>query len=125
MFSKKLVALGLAASVVMASFSASAGVIGETTLTGTNSESGKYNLGSGSHTLVAKASKGSGTASVKKVIAYFPDSTIASVSVSAAATNPSTASFTSNAYTDSGVGQSYYISWAGSSTSVATASITH
>lgn len=117
MFSKKIVALGLAASVVMASVSASAGTIGETSLTGTNAETGKYNIGDGDHVLVAKGTSGKGNASVKKVIKLFPDSTITDVSVSA--DNTASSSFTSVAKTDDGVGQSYYIKWAGNSSSAA------
>lgn len=123
MLKKKIIAFGFAASVVAASVSASAGTLGSTPLSGTNSDSSEVHLGSGDHTLKATGTRGSGEAFAKKVNKLFPDSTVAQVDV----TSPYSSSdgFTAVNSTN-GANQSYYVKWKGnSSTSSAQVEITH
>lgn len=122
MVKKKIIAFGLAASVVVASVSASAGTMASTTLSGTSARTGLVHLGSGDHTLKVQGTSGSGTATVKEVRKWFPDATMGSSTVVSPGSGQSTFTATS---TRGGSNQSYYVEWSGTKTSSATVEITH
>lgn len=122
---RKLSLLGLSGAVLLMSANAFAGTIGPVTLTGTNSDSVKANLGDGTHVLDVTGVKGSGDAYAKRVVALWPDETVANVSVSAGLDG--TDSFRAYKYSpeDDGIYQSYYINWRGTSKSEVEAEIRH
>lgn len=122
MVKKKIIAFGLAASVVVASVSASAGTMASTTLSGTGAQTGLVHLGSGDHTLKVQGTSGSGTAKVKEEKRWFPDETVATVTVVSPASGQNTFTATS---TSGGLNQSYYVKWSGTKTSSAIVEITH
>lgn len=111
----KILSVGFATAVLFSSTSAFAGTIGTVSLSGTNSSTGYAHLGTGNHTLYAKGLTGQGTAYAKKINVLFPDSTVASATVTAPL--DASQSFTAQAYTSAGDVQSYYINWRGTTSS--------
>ncbi|MFS1519481.1 hypothetical protein [Bacillus sp. SM2101] len=119
---KNLLALGISGLILSTSVSAGAATFIPTqSLTGTSADSGDYSLGSGTRYLKGTATKGSGDAHAMKIVKWFPDSSVATLTN---LTNPNsaTSSFTAVSTNSAGDGQSYYVRWLGD-TSTASADL--
>ncbi|MGE7622978.1 hypothetical protein ACQKMD_07970 [Viridibacillus sp. NPDC096237] len=114
---KKVLTFGFAATVLLTSVSTSATTYISSSLTGTNAETGYKSLGSGTRYLKGTGSSGSGNAYAMKIVKFFPDKAMTSISLSSG--NSASSSFTAVSSTDDGITQSYYIRWNGSSSKAA------
>ncbi|WP_039242736.1 hypothetical protein [Clostridium botulinum] len=111
MIKKKVISSILAFSL-LGCVSASAKTYLSGTLTGQSARSSMQYLGSGNRTLHVRGVAGEGYGSVKKVVAWAPDKSVASVHVNYRTSNAQ--NFQSSAYTSNGKDvQSYYMYWSG------------
>lgn len=117
---KKILMSVAAATLILGSATAaSAKNYLSTTLTGTDAESSMAKLGDGKRYLVGKGTYGTGKLQAKKVVALFPDTTMAEISV-ANGSDQQKASFTSQSVSSSGANQSYYMKFKGNSSKAST-----
>lgn len=109
----KKIAVAAFIFVVGATIYPQAAIYVSSSLTGTNASTGYVMLGSGTKYVRATGTSGSGTVKAKRIVKYLPDSTMASFTVTNG--NTGSSSFTAQLTTSSGDWQSYYINWAGNS----------
>jgi hypothetical protein len=123
---KKFKNIALAAFIIVVGASTVASAttyLGPVTLTGTNASTSYVMLGDGTRWVKATCTSGNGTVTAKKIVKLWPDSTVASFSISNGYS--SSRSFGAQSIAPNGDWQSYYIKWSGnSSTAKANVSFT-
>lgn len=95
------------------SVSTTAATYVDTTLTGTNAETGFKKLGEGTRVLSGTGIYGKGTGYAMRIVKWLPDSAVTKISLSKG--NSASSEFKAQATNSLGENQSYYIRWKGNS----------